>query len=180
MERSILVICIRILRNGFPVLWQKFKMAGNLTNLLLCFEEVFDENFDNFLNDSDEIDILGAVSTFTRRNLNRTQGFFEIVVPRYSPDIFSSHFRMTRGTFAELCTVIARTGIINVNNAFGRQPIPLEKQVLAFLWFVSNTEVTRSVSDRFDITLSSLHRIINRLSQALVQVRQDYIKWPSG
>lgn len=155
------------------------KMAGDLMNLLLL-EEVLDENDDNFLHDDDEMAILGAVCTFTRRDLNRTQDFFEIVVPRYSPDVFSSHFRMTRTTFAELCRVISRTGRINTNNSFGRQPIPLEKQVLGFLWFVANSEVIRSVSDRFDVTLSTMHRILNHVSKALVDVRQDYIKWPTG
>jgi hypothetical protein len=52
--------------------------------------------------------------------------------------------------------------------------------VLAFLWFMANPEVIRSVSDRFNVTLSSMDRIIHRVSRALVDVRQDYIKWPTG
>ena len=91
---------------------------------LLCLDEVFDEKYDDFFRDDGEIAVFGAVCTFTRRDLNRTQDFFEVVVPTYPPDVFSSHFPMTRGTFAELCRVISRTGRINTNNAFGRQPIP--------------------------------------------------------
>ena len=155
-------------------------MAGDLRSLLLCFEEVLDENLDDSLYDDSEIVIFVTVSTFTRQNLNRTEGFFEVIVPTYAPDTFSSHFRMSRGTFTDLCCVIARTGRISLNNGFGRQPIPLEKQVLAFLWFVANPEVIRSVSDRFNVTLSSMDRIIHRVSEALVDLRQDYIKWPTG
>ena len=63
---------------------------------------------------------------------------------------------------------------------FGRAAIPFEKQVLTFIWFISNQEVMRSVSDRFNVTLSSLERILLRVSGACVDLKQQYIKWPSG
>ena len=59
-----------------------------------------------------------------------------------------------------LCTdrEVAATGIIPEGNCFGRLPIPVQCQVLAFVWFMSNSEVTRSVSDRFDVTLTAFLR----------------------
>ncbi|KAJ7389076.1 hypothetical protein OS493_033938 [Desmophyllum pertusum] len=41
-------------------------------------------------------------------------------------------------------------------------------------------EVIRSVSDRFNVTLSSLERIIKRVSQAVIALRQGYLKWPKA
>ena len=128
---------------------------------------------------ADGINLFSAIAPFMRRNLNRSGEFWENIVPLYSLDEFRNHFRMTRGTMESLCRVIGATGRIPQQQAFGRTPIPLNKQVSAFVWFISNTEVIRSVSDRFEVTLSSLERIIHRVSSALVDVRRQYIKWPS-
>ena len=49
-----------------------------------------------------------------------------------------------------LCREVTATGIIPQGNRFGRPPIPVQCQVLAFVWFMSNSEVMRSVLDRFD------------------------------
>ncbi|XP_068712793.1 putative nuclease HARBI1 [Montipora foliosa] len=51
-------------------------------------------------------------------------------------------------------------------------------EVLIFVWFISNLEAMRSVSDRFDVTLSSLERILKRVTEAIVVLRREYIKWP--
>ena len=58
------------------------------------------------------------------------------------------HFRMTKNTFEVLSRELAATGAIPTGNRFGRKPIPLQKQILAYLWYTSNMEVIRSVSDR--------------------------------
>ena len=80
------------------------------------------------------------------------------MVPTYSIDEFKSHFRMTRGAMDILGREVAATGIIPQGNHFGRPPIPVQCRVLAFVWFMSNSKVMRSVLDRFDLTLSSLFR----------------------
>ena len=58
-------------------------------------------------------------------------------------------------------------------------PIPLQQQVLALVWSISNSEVIRAVSDRFDVTMSSMDKIIRRVSRACMDMRQEYIKWPN-
>ena len=58
-------------------------------------------------------------------------------------------------------------------------PIPLQQQVLALVWSISNSEVIRAVSDRFDVTMSSMDKIIRRVSRACMDMRQEYIKWPT-
>ena len=84
-------------------------------------------------------------------SLNRNYGFCDVIVPTYSIDEFKSHFRMTRGTLDILGREVAATGIIPQGNRFGRPPMPVQCQVM------------RSASDRFDVTLSSLFRIIQRV-----------------
>ena len=86
----------------------------------------------------------------------------------YSIDEFRSHFRMTKTTFKVLAQELAATGAIPTGNRFGRKPIPLQKQILAFIWYMSNMEVIRSVSD---VTLSSLERIIKRVSDAVITLK---------
>ena len=88
---------------------------------------------------------------------------------------------MTRNTFESVSQELAATGSIPLGNRFGRKAIPLEKQVLIFVWFISNLEAMRSVSDRFNVTLSSLERIQKRVTEAIIALRhQEYIKWPRG
>lgn len=151
---------------------------------MLMLHEIMDSSVEEEIvinsEDDGEIVLFAAVATFMRRDLNRNQGFFEVSIPTYSIDEFRSHFRMTRSTVEALCREVQTTGRVPQRQSFGRPPIPLDKQVLAFLWFVANSEVIRSVSDRFNVTLSSLNRIIHRVSSALVDLRQQYIKWPNG
>ena len=110
--------------------------------------------------DEEEICVIAATSIFMRRDLNRNSGFYDVIVPTYSIDEFRSQFRITKGTLDILCREMAATGIIPRGNCFGRPPIPVQCQVLAFVWLMFNSEVMRCVSDRFDVTLSSLFEII--------------------
>ena len=152
-------------------------MAAELVTIL---HELVDEEVEISFGFDEEEDVLVAGSTFMKRKLNRNDAFFEVVIPTYSVDEFKSHFRMTRGTLEKLCREVAATGTIPEGNRYGRPPIPVQCQVLAFVWFIANSEVMRSVSDRFNITLSSLSRVIQRITEACISVRQQYIKWPTG
>jgi len=82
---------------------------------------------------------------------------------------------MTRGTSEFLCREIINTGRIPMG-----QPIPPVKQVLALLWSKANQEPARFVADRFDITMSSVDRVLQRGTQALADLSSEYIKWPNG
>ena len=69
-------------------------------------------------------------------------------------------------------TETGATARVPEGNAFGRAPIPLQQQVLAFVWFISNSEVICTVSDRFDVTMSSMDKIIRRVSRACMDMTQ--------
>ena len=133
----------------------------------------------DLVEESDDLLLLGATSIFMRRDLNRVLGYFEATVPLYSLCEFQSHFRLTRATFEALSREIVNTGRIPLNNR-GRERIPPEKQVLIFVWTMANQEVTRLVADRFNITLSSTHRVLNRCALGVTDLCATYIKWPNG
>ncbi|KAL6258157.1 hypothetical protein P5V15_010080 [Pogonomyrmex californicus] len=48
-------------------------------------------------------------------------------------------------------------------HAFGMKPISAKISFLLFLWFMSNTKLLRTMSDRFDISISSVFRILRRI-----------------
>ena len=75
--------------------------------------------------------IWGAIST-------EIKVFNENILPAYTIDQFESQFRMTRGTFELLCREVQATGRVPQQHAFGRPPIPLDKQVLAFVWVIAS------------------------------------------
>lgn len=104
------------------------------------------------------------------RDLNGIKGYFEVTVSAYAPSEFRSHFRMTRGTSEFLCREIINTGRIPTGNSRGRQPIPPVKQVLVLLWSMANQEPARLVADRFDITMSSVDRVLQRGTRALALI----------
>lgn len=62
----------------------------------------------------------------------------------------------------------------------GREHITPKKKVLTFVWMMANQESARSVADRFNITLSSCHRVLKRCSHRLTDLCGTYIKWPDG
>ena len=114
------------------------KMAAEL---ILMLDEPLAADEEEMMIDSDdeeEICVIAATSIFMRRDLNRNYGFCDVIVPTYSIDEFKSHFRVTRGTMDILCREVAATGIIPQGNRFGRSPIPVQCQVLAFFWFLKS------------------------------------------
>ena len=81
---------------------------------------------------------------------------------------------MTRGTFEALGREVQATGRVPQQHAFGRPPVPLDKQVLAFAWFIANSKAIRSVSDRFDVSSRhiSLPKIWPGTGKNLCEIRK--------
>ena len=90
-----------------------FKMEADEAHqmLFLCEMLEFSVEEESLINSEDDaVQIFSVASTFMRRNLQRTEGYFEHAVPEYSLDEFKSHFRMTRSSMEGLCRVIQATG----------------------------------------------------------------------
>ena len=114
-----------------------------------------------------------------RGNLNRVVDYFEVTVNIYSPGEFQSDFNRAQRSCEQLCQEVINTGHIPMSNR-GREHITSKKQVLTFIWMMANQESSQSVADRFNITLSSLHRVLKRCSRGLTDLCGTYIKWPDG
>lgn len=51
---------------------------------------------------------------------------------------------------------------------------------LIFLWHLANTEPLQTISDRFDVSISSVFRVIRRVTAWILTKLDDVIKWPQG
>ena len=145
-----------------------FFLGEPATNMAAEFAVVFEVLLDDtyafhFIEEEEEEDDLPMFSVaalIARRSLNRCHGYFEQTVPFYSIDEFQSHFRMKRTTFEILVREVVGTRVFPVGNPFGRQVINARKQVSIFLWCIANQETTRQITDRFNVTYSSVSRVV--------------------
>ena len=153
---------------------------ANALSSFIALENVQHDNNSEILDDEDDVIIFAAVSCFMRRKLNRVNGFFEDTIPLYLTSEFKNHFRMTRGTFDMFLQEMMHEEQLNVHNPCGRPTIPPEKQLLIFLWTMANKEPNRAIADRFDVTISSAHRTLRRITEAVIALCPRYIKWPNG
>lgn len=156
-------------------------MADVLSFLIVCEfvwcgeEEVAMEN-----EIEEDVVCFSAIRLFMRREISRIRGYFEVTVPVYELDVFRSHFRMTRTTFELLAQMIIPSEHIPNGNAFGRPVVEPDKQIAMALWMMANQETHRQISDRFDVSLSSVSRCFRRVCKALVDLLPDLVRWPNG
>ena len=102
-------------------------------------------------------------------------------MPCYTDSVFRSHFRLSRSSAELLTGLLGACPEIPSKHTRGRQPVSVEKQLLLTLWMLGNPECVRSVSDRFDVTKSSVHRIVRRVCKAIVNnYAKIFIRWPQG
>ena len=87
---------------------------------------------------------------------------------------------MTRETCELLSQDIMQTGRIPLGNSSGRPAIPPKKQILAFLWTMTNQEPAQAVAGRFDITISSINRVLCRVTQATPIYTTQYFLFGSA
>ena len=55
-----------------------------------------------------------------------------------------------------------------VGNPFGRQVIGAQKQVSIFLWCIANKEKTRLIANRFNVTCSSVSRVVRLVTESVL------------
>ena len=66
------------------------------------------------------------------------------------------------------------------SHSFGTQPVSAELSFFLFLWYIANTEPLRTLSDRFDVSISSVFRILRRILNWLLTKLDTVIRWPQG
>ncbi|KAJ8915568.1 hypothetical protein NQ315_012453 [Exocentrus adspersus] len=83
---------------------------------------------------------------------------------------------MGRATFNDLLSEISPA--ISQEFKGGERPVPADKKVLITLWWLGKGEVLLSVADKFNVTVSTVHKCVYLVLDELVRLRKKYIVWP--
>lgn len=153
------------------------------TGALLMAEAEADN--DLFLDDSssgsDEDEIDEILLHYTKIPRISVQGYFEEVVPAYSDEEFIRHFRISRGLFVHLSNKYENTD--EFQKMFRQNPartVLPNKTLAVFLWFAAHESCSyRDISDRFNISLSTVHEIILRGTAFITNLSPEVIRWPT-
>ncbi|XP_018404621.1 PREDICTED: putative nuclease HARBI1 [Cyphomyrmex costatus] len=126
--------------------------------------------WDIFFDDTDDED--------ENVKIPKVHQYVKEIVPRFSDRTFKTHFRITPDTFEALLTKLHS---IEDNVVTGCKPVPLKKQLMITIWYLSNIESFQSVADRFDISKSTCWDILYRTCKSLLKVNTIYkiISWPN-
>ncbi|XP_067205435.1 putative nuclease HARBI1 [Linepithema humile] len=90
---------------------------------------------------------------------------------------FKEHLRLSRQTALQLIDEY-ETSEFMPNHLYGIRPISGRLSIYILLWFMANTEPLRTISDRFNVSISSVFRIIRRLIAWLLTKTDEIITWP--
>jgi hypothetical protein len=151
----------------------------------LLFFTALEELIESDIYSSTNEKMLPIVSKFfpstERQPAVRIHQYAQCIVPSYSDSTFRSHFRLSRNSAEILVGLLARCPEIPSQHLRGRPPVSVEKQLLITMWVLGNPETIRSVSDRFNVTKSSVFRIVRRICHAIVNnLAAQFICWPRG
>lgn len=113
----------------------------------------------------------------------RVRDFCEVVVASFSRQEFRRHFRLQREVFKAVVG-----GVHTVPKLFmtgpstgGRQPVSIEKRVLATLCMLATQECYRSMASRFGLSESTVHTSVRKGVRAIVRyLVPKLIVWPTG
>lgn len=100
----------------------------------------------------------------------------------YTEYDFRRMFRLTRGSFQDLCQVLRTCPEMQVRGQEfgGRDRVTLEKTVLITLRYVGHQGNIRLVSDIFDVADSTVVKCRDRVISALVSLKDTFIRWPTS
>ncbi|XP_071649574.1 uncharacterized protein [Temnothorax longispinosus] len=109
---------------------------------------------------------------------NRVEHYLNIV-DSWTDLEFKEHLRIQRITAIRLIDELHESGSIP-SHSFGVKPIEAKLSFVIFLWHLANTEPLRTISDRFDVSISSVFRVIRRVTAWILTKLDNVIKWPEG
>ncbi|KMQ87376.1 nuclease harbi1 [Lasius niger] len=112
------------------------------------------------------------------RRRSKVEGFLN-TVDLYSDTVFKEHFRLQRHTAYLQIDMLQQSDFIPSHSS-GMRKISAEWSFLIFLWYIANTEPLRTLGDRFDVSVSSIFRVIHRVVEWLLSRLDEEIKWPEG
>lgn len=95
------------------------------------------------------------------RKRHRVENYIELI-ECWTEQEFKENLRLSRQTALKLIDEF-ETSEFMPSNLYGMRPISGKLSIYIFLWFMANTEPLRTISDRFDISISSVFRIVRRV-----------------
>lgn len=126
-------------------------------------------------NDSEE-----ELLAFGRTQRPKNASYAEEIVQQYSDGVFLEHFRISRRVYNNLSEQFEVSEFFPTSLG-GSEKITPSKHILIFCWFAGHqTASFRDVSDRFDVTISSLFRVIRRVTHFLSGMSAQVIRWPTN
>ncbi|CAH1997027.1 unnamed protein product [Acanthoscelides obtectus] len=109
----------------------------------------------------------------------KCEGYFEDVVRQMPDNVYFDYFRMSRQKTEYLAEKFAVSQYFSVGREGDSEKISALKFITVFLWYAGNEACSnRDVADRFNISGSSLHKIIKRLTYFLSNLAPEVIRWP--
>ncbi|KAL3248237.1 hypothetical protein MRX96_056645 [Rhipicephalus microplus] len=106
-------------------------------------------------------------------------GFIEDVVRQYSDHEFRRHFRLARPVAEKLVAEFAVSTMCPSSTHGGVQAKSVETHVLTFIWYAANKTCMRGVASRFDMSESTVYRVLQRVAQFLMTLGPSVIKFPA-
>ncbi|XP_028047037.1 putative nuclease HARBI1 [Monomorium pharaonis] len=137
---------------------------------------LFDEN-----NDVDVGQVLQPLQVVQRVHRVKILNYIDNVVSAYVENDFIMHFRLSRQVTNELIGHFTTSATFLALQAHaGYEPISAEKHIISFLWYVGHESAGyRDVADRFGITISALHNVISRVTNFLMSIAPNVIRFPT-
>lgn len=127
---------------------------------------------------SDDDDLLEAIITSTHKNKrNSIKNYWEITVENYNNEEFKGVFRVSRSVFNLILSKMVNS---DVYSFIDDRSINVDKQLGVYFYFAGHEACSfRSLRDRFDISLSTVHSIIKKVSYFLSFMSEEHINWPN-
>jgi hypothetical protein len=138
------------------------------------------DNLSSASNSSNEEDLEEVVELLEDNDMRpKNINYFEQIIPQYGDQVFLEHFRVSRHVASEIAERFAVSIYYKTHGGCYGQLSPLNV-IYVFLWFAGHqTASFPDVADRFDVTISTLFRIIRRVTYFLSNLSPLIIKWPS-
>ncbi|XP_066585161.1 uncharacterized protein [Prorops nasuta] len=149
--------------------------SSNSNNILAINDESSDAS--SVIEERDDILFPLLQFLLNGRRRHRVDNYIE-TVHQWTDEEFKEHLRLRRHTAYVLIHELESSEVLPQHN-FGRRVITAEWSFLIYLWYMSNTEPLRTIADRFDVSISSVFRVIRRVTSWLLSKLVNNIKWPS-
>ncbi|XP_073848607.1 uncharacterized protein isoform X1 [Musca autumnalis] len=128
--------------------------------------------------ESEDEELLENLVLSVKGRRNSIINYSTSVITKYTEEEFKMHFRISRTMFNTLCSMFADSEYYK--NLRADKRMSSEDHLAIFLWFAGHeASCFRDISDRFNVTISTVSRTITRVTNFLSRLSPQVIKWPT-